>query len=158
MYVLCQSRLGPGAYQVTSYASAAARMSCGYMVCARARVACGYMVCTRVAWLHGLRPCASCGYMVCARARVACGYMVCTCVAWLHGLRPCASRGYMVCAMDSDCRKELARLRQRRHTYHMSVPRSCENECCAIPRVAGSESFNVVAFLVIYILYLSVCQ
>ena len=45
MYVptVCQSRLGPGAYQVTSYASAA-RVSHGYMVCARARVA----------WLHGL--------------------------------------------------------------------------------------------------------
>ena len=42
---LCQSRLGPRAYQVTSYASAA-RMSRGYMVCAR------------VAWLHSLRPCA----------------------------------------------------------------------------------------------------
>ena len=42
---LCQSRLGPGAYQVTSYASAA-------------RVLRGYMVCTRVAWLHGLHPCA----------------------------------------------------------------------------------------------------
>ena len=45
------------------------------------------------------------------------------------------SRGYPVCAMDSDRRKELARLRQRRHTYHISVPRSCENECCGIPRV-----------------------
>ena len=41
---LCQSHLGPGAYQVTSYASAA-RVSRGYMVSAR----------VRVAWLHGLR-------------------------------------------------------------------------------------------------------
>ena len=40
---LCQSRLGPGAYQVTSYASAA-HVSHGYMVCTRAHVA----------WLHGL--------------------------------------------------------------------------------------------------------
>ena len=64
MYVymyLCQSRLGPGAYQVTSYASAA-RVSRGYMACARARVA----------WLHGLRACR----MVTWFARVA----------WLHGL------------------------------------------------------------------------
>ena len=73
----------------------------------------------------------SCGYMVCAR--VSRGYMVCASVAWLHGLR--------------DGQRQLARLRQRRHTYHVSVPRSCENECCAIPRVAGSASFNAVAFL-----------
>ena len=57
-------------------------------------------------------------------------------------------RVYVGCAMDSDRRKELARLRQRRHMYHMSVPRSCENECCAIPHVAGSASFNAVTFLV----------
>ena len=49
------------------------------------------------------------------------------CVAWLHGLcmRACrvvtwfapvrVSRGYVVCAMDSDRRKKVARLRQRRH-------------------------------------------
>ena len=43
---VCQSRLGPGAYQVTSYTNAA-RVSRGYMVCAHARVA----------WLHGLRAC-----------------------------------------------------------------------------------------------------
>ena len=43
---LCQSRFGPGAYQVTSYASAV-RVSRGYVVCARARVA----------WLHGLHAC-----------------------------------------------------------------------------------------------------
>ena len=65
---------------------------------------------------------------------------------WFAPVR--VSRGYMVCVMDSDRRKELARLRQRRHTYHMSVPRSCENECYAILRVAGSASFNAVAFLV----------
>ena len=81
-------------------------------------------------------------------------------VVWLHGFCPrecrvvtwfapvCLSRGYMVCAMDSDRHKELARLCQRRHTYHMSVPRSCENECCVIPRVAGSASFNAVELLV----------
>ena len=67
-------------------------------------------------------------------------------VTWFVSVH--VSRGYMVCTMDSDRRKELARLRQRRHTYHMLVPRSCENECCAIPRVAGSASFNAVAFLV----------
>ena len=46
MYVptVCQSRLGPGAYQVMSDASAV-RVLRGYMVCARARVA----------WLHGLQ-------------------------------------------------------------------------------------------------------
>ena len=89
----------------------------------------------RVAWLHGLRTCAcrvvtwfalvcvSRGYMVCTRARVA----------WLHGLRSCAccvvtwfapvrvSRGYMVCPAL----------------------------VLALPRVAGSASFNAVAFLVI---------
>ena len=70
-------------------------------------------------------------------------------VTWFTPVR--VSRGYMVCAMDSDRRKELTRLRQRRHTYHMSVPRSCENECCAIPLVAGSASFNAVSFLVIII-------
>ena len=115
---LCQSRLGPGAYQVMSYASAA-RVSHGYMICARACVV----------WLHGLHACRM------------------VTVTWFAPVR--VSRGYMVCAMDSDRRKELARLRQRRHTYHMSVPRSCENECCAIPRVAGSASFNAVAFLVL---------
>ena len=53
---LCQSRLGPGAYQVTSYASAA-HVSHGYMVCARARVAWlhGLRVYRMVTWLHGVR-------------------------------------------------------------------------------------------------------
>ena len=64
MYV-CQSRLGPGAYQVTSYASAARvawlhGLRACRMVTSRARVA----------WLHGLRACC----MVTSRAR---GYMVC---------------------------------------------------------------------------------
>ena len=100
------------------------------MVCTRVVIIIIYMVCARVAWLHGLR---SANH-----------------VTMRHAIAPmCMSRGYMVCAMDSDHRKKLARLRQRRHTYHMSVPRSCENECCAIPRVAGSVSFNAVAFLVI---------
>ena len=63
---LCQSRLGPGAYQVTSYASAV-RVSRGYVVCARARRV--------VTWFAHV----SYGYMVCARARVA----------WLHGLQAC---------------------------------------------------------------------
>ena len=61
---LCQSRLGPGAYQVTSYASAA-RMSRGYVVCARARVA----------WLHGLRACRMVTWL--APVRVSRSYMVC---------------------------------------------------------------------------------
>ena len=91
----------------------------------------------RVAWLHGL----------CLHVTRLHGLRGCSMVTWLAPVH--VSRGYMVCAMDSDRRKELARLRQRRHTYHMSVPRSCENECCAIPRVAGSTSFNAVAFLVI---------
>ena len=116
MYV-CQSRLGPGAYQVMSYASAA-HVSRGYMVCARARVV----------WLHGLHACCM--------------------VTWFAPVHVLRGYIHVVCAMASDRRKELARLRQRRHTYHMSVPRSCENECCAIPRVAGSASFNAVAFLV----------
>ena len=47
---LCQSRLGPGTYQVTSYASAA-RVSRGYMVCAHV----AWLAHSRVAWLHGLR-------------------------------------------------------------------------------------------------------
>ena len=80
MYVcmyLCQSRLGPAAYQVTSYASAAC-VSRGYMVCAR----------TRVAWLHGLCPHACRVVTWFVPARVSRGYMVCarTRVAWLHGL------------------------------------------------------------------------
>ena len=116
---LCQSRLGPAAYQVTSYAGAA-RVSRGYMVCARARVA----------WLHGLRACRM--------------------ITWFAPVH--VSRDYMVCTMDSDRHKELARLRQRRHMYHMSVPRSCENECCTIPHVAGSASFNAVAFLVVIVI------
>ena len=95
----------------------AARMSRGYTVCACPR-ACRVV---KIIHLHGLRACRR--------------------VTWFAPVR--VSRGYMVCAMDSDRRKELARRRQRRHTYHMSVPRSCENECCAIP------SFNAVAFLVI---------
>ena len=41
---LCQSHLGPGAYQVTSYTGAA-------------RASRDYMVCMRVAWLHGLHTC-----------------------------------------------------------------------------------------------------
>ena len=59
---LCQSRLDPGVYQVTSYASAA-RVLCGYMVCARAHVT----------WLHGLHACCMVTWFAC--------------VAWLHGLR-----------------------------------------------------------------------
>ena len=49
---LCQSRLA-GAYQVMSYASAV-RVSRGYMV-VLARMSRGYIVCARarVAWLHG---------------------------------------------------------------------------------------------------------
>ena len=43
---LCQSLLGPGAYQVKSYAKAP-HMSGGYMVCAHACVT----------WLHGLQVC-----------------------------------------------------------------------------------------------------
>ena len=86
---LCQSCLGPGAYQVMSYASAA-RVSRGYMVCAR----------TRVAWLHGL----------CQRA--------CRVVTWFVPVR--VLLGYMVCLA-------LA---------------------LALPHVAGSASFNAVAFLV----------
>ena len=110
---LCQSSLGPGAYQVTSYGSAV-RMSRGYMVCAH----------VRVAWLHDL-------YL-----------RTCHVVTWFAHV----SRGYMVCAMDSDSRKELARLCQRRHTYHMSVPRLSENECCAIPRVAGPRASTLQRF------------
>ena len=51
---LCQSRLGPGAYQVTSYAGAA-RVSRSYWF-VPARVSRGYMVCARacVTWFHGL--------------------------------------------------------------------------------------------------------
>ena len=119
-----------------------ARVSRCYMVCACvawlhglhacrvvtwfARVSRCYMVCTRVAWLHGLRACR----VVTWFARVSRGYMVCACVAWLHGLRTCrvvtwfarvcVSRGYTVC---------LA----------LAV---------ALPRVAGSASFNAVARLV----------
>ena len=73
-------------------------------------------VCTYVshAWVWGAISYASAarvsrGYMVCARARDA----------WLHGLRTCRMHmayGYMVC-LD-----------------------------LALPRVAGSESFNAVAF------------
>ena len=89
----------------------------------------------RVARLHGLFP------RACRVVIHLYGLSACRMVTWFAPVR--VSRGYMVCAMDSDCRKELSRLHQRRHTYHMSVPRSCENECCAIP------SFNAVAFLVI---------
>ena len=125
---LCQSCLGPGAYQVTSYASVAC-VSRGYMVCARARVA----------WLHGLCPRACCVVTWFVPARVLRGYMVCARarVAWLHGLRACrmvtwfapvrVSRGYMICLAPA-----LA---------------------LALPRVAGSASFNAVAFLVIIYFY-----
>ena len=103
MYVcmyLCQSRLGPGAYQVTALAYGRA--------------------CRIVTWF--------------VPARVSRGYIVCARVAWLYGLRD---------AHTTRC------------TYHKSVPRSCENECCAIPRVAGFASFNAVAFLVIIIASIS---
>ena len=90
--------------------------------------------------------------MVCAREHVAQlhGLRACRMVTWFAPLR--VLRGYMVCTMDSDHRKELARLHQQRYTYHMSVPRSCENERCAIPCVARSANFNAVAFLVIIII------
>ena len=75
MYLhVCQSRLGPGACQVTSYASAA-----------------------RVTWLHGLCP------RVCrvvtwfATVRVLLGYMVCpspspscTACGWIRELQHCS--------------------------------------------------------------------
>ena len=75
-------------------------------------------------------------YMVCARARVA----------WLHGLHPCAcrvvtwfvpmrvSRGYMVCA-------------HARVAWLHGLPIALALGL-ALPRVAGSASFNAVAFLV----------
>ena len=60
-------------------------------------------------------------------ARVAHSYMVCVHarVAWLHGLR------------------DGQRLLQGAQTCRY-LSRSCENECCAIPRMAGSASYNVV--------------
>ena len=54
---LCQLRLGPGAYQVTSYASAV-RVSRGYMVCARARacrVVTWFDACRMVTWFAPVR-------------------------------------------------------------------------------------------------------
>ena len=81
---LCQSRLGPGAYQVThTQAPHACRVVTWFVP---VRVSRGYMVCARVAWLHGLCPCAC--HVVTWFARVSHGYMVCAHVrvAWLHGL------------------------------------------------------------------------
>ena len=82
---LCQSCLGPGAYQVS--------VSHGYMVCA----------CACVAWLPGLRACRMVTRF--APVRVSLGYTVCL---------------------------ALAR-----------------------PRVARYASFNAVAFLVIFINYMT---
>ena len=81
----CQSRLGPEAYQVMSYASAA-RVSRGYMVCARARVA----------WLHGLCPRACRVVTWFVPVRVSRGNMVCArVVTWFAPVR--VSLDYMVC-------------------------------------------------------------
>ena len=99
------------------------------------------MVCARVTWLHGLRAC----HVVTWFARVSRGYMVCARVTWLHGLRAChvvtwfarVSHGYVVCT-------------RARVTWLHGLPIVL---ALALARVAGSVSFNAVAFLVIIVMY-----